>query len=137
VGKYSVRDIWHMERWRTAVGILNGVASVLAVPTVSALLGYGAVVYTQRRHRKRDEDEIEDEDDDGDAAEKTKTANGDSLNLGQMFALADKGWSDVGVLHKALFQRGEGKIQIGSRYLWYGVVLVLLGELYPQSRWQQ
>ncbi|KAL3463478.1 hypothetical protein BJX64DRAFT_116180 [Aspergillus heterothallicus] len=131
VGKYSPRDIWHMERWRTAVNILNGVASVLAVPTVSALLGYGAVIYTQLRKSTKDDHHDGNEQECKEGGEKMrKTAKG--LNLGQMFALADKGWSDIGVLQKALFSGGEGKV--GSKYLWYGVILVLLAAIQPPLR---
>lgn len=104
-GEYSVRDIWNMDRWRVATDIIDGIASVIAVPTVSALLGYGAVVYTQRR----------------------KQIGQRELNVGQMFTLADKGWSDIPTVWLAW--RGEDKLQKRSPYLFFAVVLVLLGEL--------
>lgn len=67
IGKYSETDARHMERWHTAIDILNGIATVLAVPVCSALLAYGAIIYTQHR------------------------STGQDLSIHQMFALADRG----------------------------------------------
>lgn len=103
VGKYSLRDIWHMERWLTATKIMDGVASVLAIPVVSALLAQGAVVYTQRR----------------------KASGRKELNLEQTFALANKGWSDIPIICSVLDEDSTRKT---SPYLWYGVGLILLGK---------
>ena len=103
VGKYSVRDIWYMEWWLIATKIIDGVASVLAVPIVSALLAQGAVVYTQRRKEKGQKE----------------------VNLEQTFALANKGWSDIPIICSVLDEHSPRKT---SPYLWYGVGLILLGK---------
>ena len=93
-------DIYVMQRWNTATDILHNIASVLAVPIVSALLAYGAVIYTQRRKASQD------------------------LNIRQMFALADRGWTDTLTLWFSL--RKPDRKQ-SSPYLWYGAFLILLG----------
>ncbi|KAI9376260.1 hypothetical protein BJX61DRAFT_530962 [Aspergillus egyptiacus] len=107
-GEYSVRDIWNMDRWRVATHIIDGIASVIAVPTVSALLGYGAVVYTQRR----------------------KQIGQRELNVGQMFTLADRGWSDIPTVWLA-WREKKGKLQNRPPYLLLAVVLVLLAAIQP------
>ncbi|PLN80726.1 hypothetical protein BDW42DRAFT_201068 [Aspergillus taichungensis] len=104
VGKYSVTDIYVMQRWNTATDILHNIASVLAVPIVSALLAYGAVIYTQRRKASQD------------------------LNIRQMFALADRGWTDGPTLLSAYRERNF------SRYLCYGALLILLASIQPPLR---
>lgn len=101
IGEYSMADIYRMQRWHTATDILSGIASVLAVPTVSALLAHGAVVYTQRRKAGQD------------------------LNIRQMFTFADKGWTDIPILWFALWNPSQKR---SSRYLWFGAFLVLLGK---------
>lgn len=99
IGEYSLTDIYRMQHWHNATNILNGIASVLAIPVVSALLAHGAVIYAQRRKADRD------------------------LNIRQMFVLADKGWADIRILWFALSKPNQKKT---SPYLWFGAFLVLL-----------
>ncbi|KAK5627470.1 hypothetical protein RRF57_003185 [Xylaria bambusicola] len=67
------------------------------MPIISTLLAYGAVVYAMRRHHYQ------------------------KLNVQQLFALTDKGRSNVPLLWKA---RPMGK---SSRFLLLAALLVLLG----------
>ncbi|KAL4795823.1 hypothetical protein BDV19DRAFT_388847 [Aspergillus venezuelensis] len=108
-GHYSIADVRRMQRWNTAAKILDGIASVMAIPTVSTMLAYGAVIYTQRR-RKMGQKEI---------------------NIRQMFTLADKGWENVQFLWSALWKPREKR---ASPYLWLGFLLVLLATIQPPLR---
>lgn len=80
--------------------VLNAVAAVATIPLTSALLAQAAVVYTQR-HRQNQR-----------------------LNLAQLFALADKGWSDIAVLWRAL----HGKGGPNSWFLWLGILLISISK---------
>lgn len=101
-GHYSVADVRRMQRWNTAAKILDGIASVLAIPTVSTMLAYGAVIYTQRR---------------------SKTGQKE-LNIRQMLVIADKGWENIQLLWSVLWKPRKKR---ASPYLWFGFLLVLLG----------
>ncbi|KAI0875307.1 hypothetical protein GGS24DRAFT_455705 [Hypoxylon argillaceum] len=82
-----------------AARLLNSINGVLAVPIISALLAHAAVVYAMRRQ------------------------HGQKLNVQQLFALADKGWSNVSLLWNA---RSKGK---SSRFLWLAALLIFLGAI--------
>lgn len=84
--------------------VLNAIAAVATIPLVSALLAQAAVVYTQRHKQHQ------------------------RLNLVQVFALADKGWSDLRVLWRALHGRGGPN----SRFLWLGVLLISISKYQTQ-----
>ncbi|KAI2467532.1 hypothetical protein F4781DRAFT_444183 [Annulohypoxylon bovei var. microspora] len=71
--------------------------AVLAVPIISALLAHAAIVYAMRRQRDQ------------------------KLNVQQLFALADKGWSNYFLLLSAGF-RGRC-----SPFLFLAALLVILG----------
>jgi hypothetical protein len=87
--------------WVAFVRILNSIASILTVPTTSALLAHGAVVYMQRRKRKPKQ----------------------KLNLRQTFALSDYAWTDIPMLWKAY--RGDGT---GSKYLALAACLLTISK---------
>ncbi|KAI0161798.1 hypothetical protein GGR52DRAFT_586027 [Hypoxylon sp. FL1284] len=82
-----------------AADLLKSINAVLAVPIISTLLAHAAVVYATRRRRDQ------------------------KLNVQQLFALADKGWSNYLLLLTANF-RGKS-----SRFLWLGALLVTLGAI--------
>lgn len=90
--------------WVAAVRTLNSIANVLTVPVISALLAQAAVVYTQKRKAEQ------------------------KLSLRQMFALADRRWSDATVVVEAAMTMGTG---IGSRFLWLGMLLVVISMSAP------
>ncbi|KAK2757364.1 hypothetical protein FQN54_004878 [Arachnomyces sp. PD_36] len=107
IGEYSLADIYRMQHWHNAVNILDGIASVLAIPVVSALLAHGAVIYAQRR--KPDQD----------------------LNIRQMFVLADQGWASIPVLWLALSKPSQKR---SSPYLWFGAFLLFFTTIHPPLR---
>ncbi|KAI1176376.1 hypothetical protein F4777DRAFT_273756 [Nemania sp. FL0916] len=80
-----------------AARLLSSINGVLAVPIISTLLAHAAVVYAMRRRHDQ------------------------KLTVQQLFALADKGWTDIPLLFKA---RSNGK---SSRFLWLAAILILLG----------
>jgi len=86
--------------------VLNAISAVATIPLISALLAQAAVVYSQRHKQHQ------------------------RLSLVQVFALADKGWSDVSVLWRAL----HGKAGPNSRFLWLGVLLISISEYSPQHQ---
>lgn len=64
-------DLHAYRRWMAVALFLSTVAAVIAVPSVSALLAHGAVVYSQRRSHQQ------------------------SLSLRQLLALSDSRWTAV------------------------------------------
>lgn len=95
----SAQGTLSLMSWVAAVRTLNSIANVLTVPVISALLAQAAVVYTQKRNSEQ------------------------KLTLRQMFALADRRWSDATVVVQAARTMGTG---IGSRFLWLGMFLVFI-----------
>ncbi|KAI1334528.1 hypothetical protein F5Y15DRAFT_287993 [Xylariaceae sp. FL0016] len=80
-----------------AATLLKTINAVLAVPIISTLLGHAAIVHAMRRHRTQ------------------------KLNVMQLFALADKGWSNVPLLW------GSFSHKKASRFLWLAALLTALG----------
>lgn len=69
---YSGRDKYHVQNgWVIAIDVLNSLATVLSLPTLSALLARAAVVFSQRRRP------------------------GQALSVRQLFALADRDWYNL------------------------------------------
>ncbi|KAJ8133150.1 hypothetical protein O1611_g471 [Lasiodiplodia mahajangana] len=83
----------------TAARVLNSFNGLLAIPVISALLAYGAVVYAMRRKQSQ------------------------QLNAQQLFALADRGWSNIPLLWHS------GSTGKSSSFLWLAALLVLLGAI--------
>ncbi|KAF3025875.1 hypothetical protein E8E14_014819 [Neopestalotiopsis sp. 37M] len=81
------------------ISLLNSVNSVLTIPILSTLLAHAAVVYAMRRKP------------------------GQQLDMLQLFALADRKWSDIHALWTA---RERGK---SSRFLWLAAALISLGAI--------
>ncbi len=93
--RYTDDDAQEMQRWLDAAQVMNTVATVLALPVLSSLLAQAAVRYTQRQ------------------------SNGKTLNLGQLFALADRGWADLPLLMSSA--------RAASPLLLFGALLSLVG----------
>lgn len=85
-----------------SVQLLKTINAVVAVPIISALLAYAAIVYAMRRKHKQ------------------------SLSLQQLFALADRGWTNPSLLWSA---RSRGK---SSHFLWLGALLIAIGKVSSQ-----
>lgn len=100
-GGITTRDVEAMKGVAIFVNALDKISSTLAVPVVSALLSQAAVVYVDNR----------------------RVGHGRWLNVRQLFALADRGWSDLPILFAAL-----GDDTISSGFLWMGAGLVCIGE---------
>lgn len=94
-------DVSSIHNWATTVRTLNSMATVATIPVISALLTQAAVVYSQRR--KRDQ----------------------KLNMGQVFTLADKRWTDVTILIETFC---KSKQQMGSPFLWLAMTLIAISE---------
>lgn len=92
-GGLSSRGMLSIVAWLAAVRVLNSTASLVTVLIISTLLAQAAIVYAQRRRAKQ------------------------KLSIGQVFALADRGWSDITLLWSAF---GSNETKISSRFLWLG-----------------
>ncbi|KAI0014212.1 hypothetical protein F4779DRAFT_211979 [Xylariaceae sp. FL0662B] len=82
-----------------AAQVLKTINAVLAVPIISTMLAHAAIVYAMRRRHDQ------------------------KLNIQQLFALADKGWSNMLLLWSA---NSRGK---SSRFLWLAALLIALGAI--------
>lgn len=98
-GDFGPRAYLAMIYWMGVVRVLNAISSVLTIPITSAVLAQGAVVYSQRRKLKQ------------------------KLNLRQVFAFADRAWSDIPAMWSAM--RGNGT---GSNYLWLAAGLLVISK---------
>lgn len=79
------------------INALNSISGILTVPITTTVLAYAAVTYSQKRE------------------------DGQKLSITQLFALSDRGWTDVKILWHS---RREGR---WSRLLWTGALLVVIG----------
>lgn len=98
---YTDEDAQEMGRWLTAAKVMSTIATVIALPVISALLAHAAVRYSQRRRE------------------------GQTLNLAQLFSLASRGWADIPLLWRTL----DPDDRTGSPLLLFGALLVLISEL--------
>ena len=73
-----------MQSWVTAILVLNSIASLLAVPVVSFVIAQSAVVFSQKRAPTR------------------------QLSVRDIFAFADRAWTDISVLYKLIRAKGNG-----------------------------
>lgn len=73
-----------MQSWVTAIYVLNSIASLLAVPVVSFIIAQTAVIFSQKRAPAR------------------------QLSVRDIFALADRAWTDISVLFKLMQAEGHG-----------------------------
>ena len=94
------------EQYFRASRVLQAVVGVLTIPLTSAICSKAAVAYVQQR----------------------KQSSGFSMR--QLMVLADRGWTDPGVMSKVLF---DGWKRYGSSFLLAAILLNLLG---TSIRWK-
>ena len=104
-GKYSSKDIAKFSAAWQAIRVLTSLESLLMIPIISGVLAQAAVIYTQRRNAKQE------------------------LSLRQLFAIADKGWSDIGIIFRSInfSDQPHQRTGFGSTFLYMGAGLLLLG----------
>ncbi|THU89073.1 hypothetical protein K435DRAFT_969251 [Dendrothele bispora CBS 962.96] len=100
-GSLTARQLLSIEEVVGLIKVVNAINGVLVVPITSAILAQAAVVYSQRR----------------------KPAQ--SLNMAQLFALADRGWSDVVIMFTSIL----GSQVHRSGLLWAGAILTMLSAI--------
>lgn len=94
------KDIITVEKWVVAINVLNSIASIVTIPILSALLAQAAVVYSQRRSHHQ------------------------HLSVRHLFALADRGWSDLDILYNAWRWKERGSRSVRTfLYLALGLIL--------------
>jgi hypothetical protein len=94
-------------RMDSALSVINSFTGIVTVPIISALLTQAAVVYSQRRRKDQ------------------------FISVRQIFALADQGWSNFGVLHEAWPPwRGHtgSPGATSSPFLWLAAAFIILCE---------
>lgn len=94
----STKALRDLTRWISAANVLGSINGVATIPLMSALIAQAAVVYGQRRKLNQ------------------------KLNLRQTIALADRGWSDIGILWDA---RDTGA---SCRFLWLAFAFISISE---------
>lgn len=75
--EFTESNISTQQRIINALAVLNSFASIVTIPLISALIAQAAVVYTQRRRKNQ------------------------TVSVSQIFALADRGWSNINILCEA------------------------------------
>ncbi|KAF5561121.1 hypothetical protein FPHYL_6309 [Fusarium phyllophilum] len=98
-GSITLGDVNNWHRSRVALSSLTALSNVIGLPIVSDLLAHGAVVYTQRR------------------------SPGQKLSVLQLFALADREWTDPRYLFKP---PSKLKSTESSLYFWLAAFLILI-----------
>ena len=98
-GARSARNFLALTGVLAFINVLRAISGVIVIPITSVILAHAAVVYSQRRRHEQE------------------------LNMRQLFALANRGWADPGVLWECHRQGSS------SRLLWLGGLLLLLGRL--------
>ena len=83
-GGFNLDEYKRMQSWVTAISVLNSIASLLAVPVVSFVIAQTAVIFSQKRAASR------------------------QLSVRDIFALADRAWTDISVLFKLMRAKGHG-----------------------------
>lgn len=92
------------DRWRKAANLISTIVGSISIPVTSAICAKAAAVHCQRRSNEQPP----------------------PLSLRQTLALADKGWSDFGVLRSLLTPKTTR--QTRSRLLLVSISLVGLGQ---------
>lgn len=75
--EFTESNISTQRRIANAIAVLSSFASIATIPLISALIVQAAVVYTQRRRKNQ------------------------TVSVSQVFALADRGWSNINILCEA------------------------------------
>lgn len=97
------KDVSRMRNSATAVNVLNSMGGLITIPIISALLAQAAVVFTQRRSANQ------------------------ALNVKHLFALADRGWTDIPTLFGSLRWNEPGGMAC-KVFLWLGATLIVISE---------
>jgi len=100
-GGMSPQELLSIYAWIGAIKVLNSIAGVVTIPIISTLLAQAAVVYCQRRKAVQ------------------------SLNIRQVFALADRGWSDITILWGSW---GSNQLGTSSHFLWFAALLIVISK---------
>jgi hypothetical protein len=81
---FTIEEYKQMQSWVTAVQVLSSIVNLLAVPVVSFVIAQAAVIFSQKRVPAR------------------------QLSVHDIFALADRAWTDISVLFKLMRGKGHG-----------------------------
>ena len=90
----------YSDHWRQAAAIGSAIVNALSIPVTSAICARATAVYCQRRSNARQP----------------------SLTLRQTLALADKGWTDLGVISTLMRPSTSRKIRSGLLLVSLGIV---------------
>ncbi|KAF2819734.1 hypothetical protein CC86DRAFT_361976, partial [Ophiobolus disseminans] len=93
------------QRMMNALSVVFSVTGLVTVPIISAILSEAAVVYAQKRRETQ------------------------SVNIRQLFALADRGWSSLAILRDALptwTSHSNRRADVSSRFLWLAALFLLI-----------
>jgi hypothetical protein len=105
---FSDADIRSFRNWKNSVDVLNSIAGLVTIPFLSALLAQAAVVFCQRTHP------------------------GQFLGLQDLFALADRSWTNIAALWRCVFSqpgKGVSGTKWAGSFLLPAACLILLGAL--------
>ncbi|KAH5336637.1 hypothetical protein HBI42_019520 [Parastagonospora nodorum] len=105
---FSDSELRSLRRWKNAVDILNSIAGLITIPVLSTLLTQAAVVFCQR------------------------TGSGQFLSVQDLFALADRGWTNAATIYRSMRSKPDQSIpgaKWGGSFLLPAICLILLGAL--------
>jgi hypothetical protein len=94
--------------WKNAVDVLNSIAGLITIPLLSALLAQAAVVFCQRTHPEQ------------------------FLSVLDVFALADRGWTNVAAIWRSIqfrHSKNTSRTRWAGSFLLPAATLILLGAL--------
>jgi glucose-6-phosphate-specific signal transduction histidine kinase len=92
-----------MDKWVTAINVLNSITSLITIPVLSALIAQAAAVYSQRHNSRQ------------------------NLRLKHLIALADRGWTNPFILGTTWMWEGRDSKSI-RRLLHFAAGLIIIGE---------
>lgn len=105
---FSATEVKNLRNWKTAVDVLNSIVALITIPLLSALLAQAAVVFCQRRHA------------------------GQFLSLRDMFALADRGWTNPTELWRSMrlsWKQNEMRTKTSGPFLLLAAALIIVGAI--------
>ncbi|KAJ4311815.1 hypothetical protein N0V94_007757 [Neodidymelliopsis sp. IMI 364377] len=103
---FLAKEIKSIRNWKTAVDVLNSIVALITIPFLSAVLAQAAVVFCQRQHA------------------------GQFLSLKDMFALADRAWTNPGELWRSVrssTKRKEMGTKSSGPFLLLAAALIIIG----------
>lgn len=105
---FSDSEVNTLRNWKNAVDVLNSIAALLTIPFLSALLAQATVVFCQRTHSQQ------------------------FLSLHDVFTLADRGWTNIPALWKAIWSRPNSSTsgtKWAGTFLLPAACLILIGAI--------